>query len=161
MKPFRKILAASDFGETSSRGLEIAADLARRYDAELVIVHVVEPPSALLPAARMPGAGAAHAAAELGLDAAVERAQEMVPTARGLLLDGHPAKAVLSYVEQNAIDLVVVGTHGRSRAGQLMMGSVAEKIVRSCRVPVLTVYDNEELAIARLAPDSTPDEPQT
>jgi nucleotide-binding universal stress UspA family protein len=151
MNPFRKILAATDFGDSSARALELATDLAKRYDAELVIVHVVEPGPTLLSGTLTP-APAGTATAQQGLSAGVERAQETVPSARGELLEGHPAAGILSFVEANGIDLVVIGTHGRSRAAQIVLGSVAEKIVRASRVPVLTVYDTAERAVSRLAP---------
>lgn len=155
MTPFRKILAATDFGESSARALELATDLAQRYGAELVIVHVVEPKSALLSGEMVREASGVAATAQGGLNAGIERAQATVPKARGVMLEGHPAEQVISFVKENAVDLVVVGTHGRSRAARLVLGSVAEKILRSCRVPVLTVYDTEDLAVARLAPSSS------
>lgn len=149
MKPFQKILVASDFGDSSSLALEIASDLALRYGAELIVVHAVDTGPSLLSGNVMNQKGTS-ATAQQGLDAGVERAKATVPAARGVLLQGQAAEQVLAFVEQNAVDFVVVGTHGRSRAARLVLGSVAEKIVRSSRVPVLTVYDTEDLAVARL-----------
>lgn len=156
MKPFRKILAATDFGESSSLAVEHATDLAQRYGAELVIVHSSEahPHGDMLAGTMLAQGGTGMAGAKLGLLNAVERAQETVPATRGELLEGNAADGVLAFAEANGIDLIVVGTHGRHRAARLVLGSVAEKIVRGCRVPVLTVYDTEARAAARLAGDA-------
>lgn len=151
MKPFQKILAATDFGESSTLALDIAADLAQRYGAELVIVHAVEE-TKLMPATMLGEGSHGGAAAQNGLNAAVEQAQVTVPGTRGVLLKGHPADQIQTFVEENGIDLLVVGTHGRKRAARLVLGSVAEKLVRACRIPVLTIYDTQDRAISRLAP---------
>jgi nucleotide-binding universal stress UspA family protein len=154
MKPFQKILVATDFGDSSSLALEHGADLALRYGAELIVAHVVEPGTPLLSGTMMSTGGDGTATVQLGLSAGVERAKATVPAARGVLLEGHAADQILTFVEENAVDLVVVGTHGRGRAARLVLGSVAEKVVRSCRVPVLTVYDTEDRAVARLGASS-------
>ena len=161
MKPFRKILAATDFGESSALALELAADLAQRYGAELVLVHVVEPQASLLAGTLTPDASTPSATAQQGLTAGVERAQETVPGAKGVLLNGHSAEQILAFVETSAIDLIVVGTHGRGRTARLLLGSVAEKLVRSAHVPVLTVYDTEDRAVARLAPSARDEQDST
>ena len=83
------------------------------------------------------------AAAEQGLLSVVERVQATVPGARSVLLRGSPAEQILSFVDDNAVDLVVVGTHGRKGPSRWLLGSVAEKIVRSCRAAVLTVHDGQ------------------
>lgn len=154
MKPFRKIVAATDFGESSSLALEHATDLAHRYGAELVIVHSAERHANMLAGTMLAQGGSGMAGDKLALLNAVERAQETVAATRSELLDGDAAAGILAFVEQNGVDLVVIGTHGRNRAARLVLGSVAEKIVRGCRVPVLTVYDSKERAAERIGADA-------
>ena len=143
MQPFRKIVVATDFGGSSERALERASDLAIRYSAELTVVHAVELLVPPYPIALMPEPGHIEAAAEQGLLSVVERVQATVPGARSMLLRGSPAEQILSFVEENAVDLVVVGTHGRKGPSRWLLGSVAEKIVRSCRAAVLTVHASQ------------------
>lgn len=141
MQPFRKIVVATDFGDSSERALERASDLANRYSAELIVVHAVEVALPAFPIALTPEPEHAYAAAQLGLLSVVERVQATVPGATSTLLRGGPADQILSFVEANAVDLVVLGTHGRKGPSRWLLGSVAEKVVRSCRVEVLTVHD--------------------
>ena len=130
---------ATDFGASSERALQRAADLANRYSADLIVVHVVEILSPAFPLALTPEPAHVEAAVQQGLLSMVERLQEVVPAARSALLMGHPAEQVISFAEDHAADLVVVGTHGRNGPSRWLLGSVAEKIVRSCRAEVLTV----------------------
>lgn len=143
MNPFRTIAVATDFGESSERALQRASDLAKRYEAELIVVHAVEVLVNAFPLAIALAPEAEHgiAAAQRGLSSVVERVQETVPGARGLLLRGNAAEQILTFVEENAVDLIVLGTHGRTGPSRWLLGSVAEKIVRSCHAEVLIVRD--------------------
>ena len=143
MEAFRKIVVATDFGDSSEHALELASDLAKRYSAELIVVHVVEILIPTFPIALTPEPEHVAAAAQLGLLSVVERVQATVPGARSVLLRGSPAEQILSFVDENAVDLVVVGTHGRKGPSRWLLGSVAEKIVRSSRGAVLTVHDGQ------------------
>ena len=140
MQAFRKIVVATDFDDASERALELAIDLATRYAAELIVVHGVDLRVPPYPIALMPDPEKIAAAAQLGLLSVVERVKETVPAARGVLLRGKPAEEIIAFVEDNAADLVVVGTHGRKGPSRWLMGSVAERIVRGCRVSVLTAH---------------------
>lgn len=139
MEPFRRIVVAIDFGESSERALQRAGDLASRYSAELIVVHVVEILSPAFPLALTPEPAHVEAAVQKGLLSVVERLHAIVPGARSVLLKGRPAEQVISFAEDHSADLVVVGTHGRNGPSRWLLGSVAEKIVRSCQVEVLTV----------------------
>ena len=130
---------ATDFGDSSEHALQRAGDLANRYAAELIVVHVVEILSPAFPIAMTPDPAHIGAAAELGLLSVLERVQETVPAARSVLLKGRPAEQVVAFVAEHTVDLVVVGTHGRNGPSRWLLGSVAEKIVRSCSAAVLIV----------------------
>lgn len=138
MAPFRKIVVATDFGPSSRRAVDAGVGIAAKYDAELIIVHAVEPfvppyPVALMPDRTLEGA----AVAELGREAA--RVLDALPSVKTELLHGGAADQVTTFAERHAADLVVVGTHGRRGPSRWFLGSVAEKIVRASRVPVLIV----------------------
>lgn len=141
MEPFRTIVVATDFGESSSQAVLRAADLAQRYASELIVIHVVESATPAFPLALTPEPEHVAAVVTQGLLSVVERLQETVPGARSVLLKGSPAHQIVTFVEENAVDLVVVGTHGRSGPSRWLLGSVAEKVVRSCSTAVLTVRD--------------------
>lgn len=138
---FRKIVIATDFSDASRRALEVAVDLAQRYDAELTVVHVSEH----MPATEMEG----YATWETGRNEALREAltnelrhaQRVRPTARAELLSGAAAEATTQFANENGVDLVVLGTSGRTGAARWILGSVAAKVVRICeRAAVLTVH---------------------
>lgn len=139
MFPFKKIAVATDFGAASRHALDVAADLARRYGAELVVVHAVEPIMAPYPIAIVPDQTTLDAAAENELDEEAARAQALLPATTHQLLSGSAPSAIGDFVQDQGVDLLVVGTHGRRGPSRWLIGSVAERIIRSVRVPVLTV----------------------
>ena len=139
MEAFRRIVVATDFGDSSEHALQRAGDLANRYSAELIVVHVVEILAPAFPIALTPDPAHIAAAAEQGLLSVLERVQATVPAARSVLLKGSPAEQVVAFVADHMVDLVVIGTHGRNGPSRWLLGSVAEKIVRSCNAAVLTV----------------------
>lgn len=142
MKEFHRIAVATDFGPSSTRAVELARDMAAKYGAELLLIHVIEPFAPPLPAPTGPEP-AMRAAARTALDAAIERAQLTPPTTRGVVLRGHAAEQIVGFAEQNGVDLVVLGTHGRRRRTHWLIGSVAERVVRSSTVPILTVRGSD------------------
>lgn len=141
MNPFARIVVASDFGESSGRALELGIEMAERYGSELVIVHSLELLIPPYPIALMPEPGAVEAAALVRLDRVVERAQSVVPSARGVLLRGSPVDQILAFVAKSSVDLLIVGTHVRRGPARWFFGHVSDKIVRNSVVPVLTVQE--------------------
>jgi universal stress protein A len=139
--PFRRIAIATDFGAASGRALELASELAAQYKAELVVIHSIEAFTPAYPIGLVPDRETVDAMARKELDREVERAKTKGIGAEGVLLHGEPPDRVIDFVESNPVDLLVVGTHGRKGVSRWMLGSAAEKIVRACRTPVLTVHD--------------------
>lgn len=146
MVPMRNILVPTDFSEPAAAAVQYAATLAREFGGTVHLMHVVPEPYAYpwgtelstLPLADILAQTAESAkerldklAAELGLPAG----RAMTHTAVGT-----PVDQVLSYIADHHIDLVVLGTHGRGMVGHLLLGSVAERVVRRSPVPVLTVH---------------------
>ena len=128
---WRKVFCPVDFSEESRAALRVAVDLARRFGAELTVFHADAASSALQASAAEPGA----------LDEWKRQAERLgaaqVSTASAA---GEPTEAILQGAQAGGHDLVVMGTHGRTGRDRSLIGSVAENVVRRCRVPVLVVH---------------------
>lgn len=124
MHTFSRILFATDYSETARAAGRIAAELARRFNARLHVLHVESP---VARPDRADGLDVAVAVLGPGLD---------VVTA---LLPGRAAPEIAAYAARHAIDLIVIGAHGRTRDARTLLGSVAATVVRRARCPVLTV----------------------
>jgi nucleotide-binding universal stress UspA family protein len=135
-RPVARILVATDFSLCSLSALEYAEDLARRFGAELILVHVEE----IILGNVEPMAGV-RAAAERELSQAVQRLHADGLAARSLVRTGGAADEILRAADRERADLVVVGTHGRKGFARALLGSVAERVVRGAACPVLTVRD--------------------
>jgi nucleotide-binding universal stress UspA family protein len=138
-----KILVPTDFSDASEAALQYGRELAERFGASLHVLHVIQDPFTMPWAAE----GLPVALGEL-LDewqrGAWKRLHELVPDAaeKGITVTtriGSPFQEILSHAEEEGIDLVVMGTHGRGAVTHALMGSVAEKMVRKAPCPVLTV----------------------
>lgn len=137
------ILVPSDFSECSNQALRYGLELARKFDATLHLVHVVQDP-ATQPWAAEGFAVPVLEVTEQWLKEAEARLRTSIPDAdrprvRVSSLLGAVAPEVLRYAQDEAIDLIVMGTHGRGGVSHLLLGSIAEKMVRRAPCPVLTV----------------------
>lgn len=122
---FRNILFATDFSETSQLAGRTAAEFARHFGGRLHVLHVVPPvtdPTPATPALRA-------AVLELGAGLSLVTAGAT----------GFAASEIVKYARTNAIDLIVLGTHGRTGFSRALLGSVAEAVTRRAGCPVLTV----------------------
>lgn len=141
----RRILHPSDFSPVSNAAFAKAVDIAKAERAELLLVHV------LAPIAPVVGDGyvsprtyeqlerAARTQAQKRLDALKARATKAGVRAATLLVDGVAWHELVRIARSRRIDLVVMGTHGRSGLAKFFLGSVAERVVASASCPVLTV----------------------
>lgn len=134
----KKVLFATDFSDASTTALAVAASLARDCRAELLIVHVQQPPTVY------GGDEMVGSLYEIDDARAREQLDQLQPPIPGLsvrreLLIGPPADEIVALAEREAVDLIVIGTHGRTGLSRLLMGSVAELTVRRAKCPVLTV----------------------
>ena len=136
----RRILCPVDFSTPSEHAYRYALGLAETLGAELHLLHAYQLPVYALPdGAMIPTAEVAIAVsteAQRSLDA-MEATPNVVVHRH--LTEGVPHKEVERVVEELEIDLVVMGTHGRTGIRRLLFGSVAERVVRTCTVPVITV----------------------
>lgn len=151
MEPFSKILVPIDFAPHSAAAVRRAVQLASQSNAELVLAYAYEPVDYPLPEgyAVYPPQQLEKMTEEFRrrLEAArkdAEAAGARSVTAR--LLHGNAASSILELAHDEGFDLIVMGTHGRTGVGRWVMGSVAEKVVRGARCPVLTVKVHAEEA---------------
>ena len=145
MKRIRKILYATDYSKASDRALEEAINLAKQNKAELLVVHVLEP----IPY----GGGEEFGGAELYTrleDAAMREAQTSMAKlmrrvqrskakAKSFLLRGSAHDQIVRAAKSKKVDMIVIGTYGRTGWSKLFMGSVAAKVVSTATCPVVTV----------------------
>lgn len=140
---FKNILVPTDFGESSARALTIAVDLATRYGSSLTLLHTYEVPVYAYPGVVGVPADLAtplREAAQSQLDRNLAELQKRVPNAASILCFGVPWREIAATAERIHADLIVMGTHGRQGFNRMLLGSVAEKLVRTSPVPVLTVH---------------------
>jgi nucleotide-binding universal stress UspA family protein len=139
---FKHILAPTDFGESSQQALDAAIELAARLEAKLTIVHCYEIPAYAYGGMTFGAAdllGPVQDAARAQLEKTLVEVKTRFPGAAGLLRRGVPWSEILAAIDETKADLVVMGTHGRRGVAHALLGSVAEKVVRTSPVPVLTV----------------------
>ena len=133
-----KILFPTDYSDASLAAVPHATALARERGATLMIVHVAEPIGALAAAGGFSGAVDPHPEYDAEQLEKVEPADTQV-TCERRLLRGRPADEIVQLAVDENVDLIVMATHGRTGLGHLLMGSVAEAVVRAAPCPVLTV----------------------
>lgn len=139
MSRFTHILVPTDFSEPSRRAVAVGADLARVFGARLTLLHVWS----MLYSNYSEGLNwpveEMERGAQKALDAAHAEAKALYPNTDAILRAGGDWEQVLEAIDEHGIDLVVMGTHGRHGLSRLLVGSVAEKVVRMSPVPVMTV----------------------
>ncbi|MHB9286715.1 universal stress protein [Halobacteriales archaeon Cl-PHB] len=136
---YDSILVPVDGSDESMAAVQEAADLATVHDAVLHVLYVVDSSTAVNDA---PMDVLSHL--EQFGEEAIERARDVaddagVRSVQGSVMMGLPVSDILEYVDEEEVELVVMGTHGRSGLDRLLLGSVTEKVVRASPVPVLTV----------------------
>ena len=153
----KRILLPTDFSDTAQYALGYAREMAERFGAEVHVLYVVPDPT---PQDWAVGATALVVSdlLEKWRGAAEERLEAIaldgVETLRAIRV-GHAFVEIVRYATDNAIDMIVMGTHGRGPVKHLLLGSVAEKVVRKAPCPVLTV---RQPGHAFVMPVSPPDE---
>jgi len=141
MRPTKKILVATDFSEASDAALVYGKNLAKAFGAQLHVLHVMEN-RFLRPSFKSPAAVEAGIAKRV-TERLTEEDRAELRAVTALRMSDEPFDEIIRYAEDEDIDLMVMGTHGRGHAARLLMGSVAEKVVRTARCPVLTVHHPE------------------
>ncbi len=138
----RQILAPTDFSEFSKQAVQCAYELAQKFGAKLLLLHVVELPpypiDGFVPA-RTGLLEDLQRQAILDLAQVLLEAQGATVEIRRQVVVGIPYRTIVEVAAAEKVDLIVMATHGRTGLSHLVMGSVAERVVRTAPCPVLTI----------------------
>ena len=144
MKNFKNILFAHDFSEGSDYAFDYAFSLAKCFSAKLLLVHVINEPVDLR------GFYVPHISFENLEKEIADGAEKMMerfchenladfPNYERMVLTGIPYEEIVNKANECAVDLIVMGTHGRKGVDHILFGSTAERVVRNATCPVMTV----------------------
>lgn len=146
MLPIKNILCPTDYSEASRVSLERACELARHFGSNIHLLHVMEAYETPYPYLGPPFNESVSWEPMIREQAAAALAKwELPKDAEGLnvqrsLLPGSPAVGIVNFAKENGIDLIVMPTHGRTGLAHVLLGSVAENVIRLSECPVLTVH---------------------
>ena len=142
---YKKILIATDGSEKGRKSINYGIELARLSDAKVYVAYVVD--TASFESIPMDGGW------EMMYELLEKEGREITSTVSDLVkgsnvdveshvLEGHPSHEIIEFAENNDIDLIVLGTQGKSGFDRFLLGSVAEKVLRNSKVPVMVVRDS-------------------
>jgi len=138
---FNRILIPTDGSEAAFEGAEKGIDLTDELDAEMVVISVVE--EALVDdkiyGSPPVDTDRVRNLAQQSVEAVAETADERGLNVKTVVREGEPSKEIVEYANEDDIDLIAIGTHGRGGFERALLGSVTDKVVRTSPVPVLTV----------------------
>ncbi len=142
MLSLKKILVPTDFSDCADDALRLAQEIAGKFQGTITLLHVYQIPA--YPLAEGTFVGGPQVTAEIVKDilAALEKAKQEAGTAVPIttqIAEGVPYLEIARVAREGRYDLVVIGTHGRTGLRHLLLGSVAERVVRTAACPVLTV----------------------
>jgi nucleotide-binding universal stress UspA family protein len=144
MIKLKKLLVPTDFSESARHALTYGISFAREYQAELVILHVVENLTVgyasdlfPVPMAEVFQEISGYAKAELAKLGAVAREKEVEVLEQ--VVQGKPSAEIIRFAREAEVDMIVLGTHGKGMLDQALFGSTTERVVRRAPCPVLTV----------------------
>lgn len=153
MLPLRTVLHATDFSEQSAFAFRLACSLARDYDARVIVLHVAPTPVAVAPDGMIPTEPMGYRE-QLRQSLEQLRPRDTRIRVEHRLSEGDAASEILRVAAETRSDVIILGTHGRTGLGRLLMGSVAEEVVRRAPCPVVTV--KTPLPETRAAAEPTP-----
>lgn len=141
---FQRIMLAWDGSGAALAAFDVAIDVTRRYEGELVAVSVAYSPAhAETRADRAESADAAHRHLEQTFNAVADRAHRAGVSAEHTIIEGDtPAQALLDHAHEHGFDLIVCGHHSSQRTGRLLLRDIADDLYRGARVPVLVVAED-------------------
>ena len=148
--PFRTILVPTDFSEPSAAALAYAKQLADAFRSSIHLLHVTMDPASQpwaeegYPASLSAMREQLKLQAQRNLAEALPAADRKKYRARLVVVAGSPFSRIVDYAKRNAVDLIVIGTHGRGALARAMLGSVTERVVRLAPCPVLAVRTQDD-----------------
>jgi nucleotide-binding universal stress UspA family protein len=138
--PIPQFLVPTDFSAHADAALDAALNLANKFKARLILLHVRDD-TALNP---MSYTAAGEAEARHALEACLTRVQDAGVDGEVALVHGVPWREIVAMARDRQTDLVIMGTHGRTGLAHVLMGSVAERVVRQGPCPVLVSRQSED-----------------
>jgi nucleotide-binding universal stress UspA family protein len=141
MKTIRRILAAVDLSSGSDAALEGAETLARAFGARLDVLHVWEPPDGIVPPGMVLADGFDDRPARAEMQTRVEAIAGRGVDAHALFATGGAVEEILRAADHEQADLLVMSTHGRTGLKRILLGSVAESVMRRASCPVVLVRE--------------------
>lgn len=145
MFPLNKIICPTDFSKPALEGLKIGLEMVDKFDAELIVAYVIEPPgwSGMTYAPPVSNlVDVSNAIREEAVKQLNKIQSEMIPEHvryRLLTVEGKPAEEIVKLAREESAGLIVIATHGYSGLHRFVFGSVTERVVRTAKCPVLTV----------------------
>jgi nucleotide-binding universal stress UspA family protein len=141
-KFYEKILIATDGSEFTKNAVDYGIDIAKNTGAKLFAIYVVD--TAAFASIPMDAAWESmyellKQEGDLAIKYVAQRAEAEGLEVEGNLIEGHPADEIIKYSEKNSISLIVMGTLGKSGLDRFLLGSIAEKVVRNSKIPILVV----------------------
>ncbi len=149
MFPFKKILCPTDFSEPSLCGLRMAQEMASKFDSEIIVLNVHKPiPS--LPTPRIEASDVTFDISAYESQIAADAKESLAAFSDSIFADetkvrlevrvGRPPHEILQFAEDEGVDAIFIATHGRTGLAHMVFGSVAERVVRGAKCPVLTIH---------------------
>ena len=151
-----RILLPTDFSDTAQHALDYARELAGRFGASVHLLHVVPDPMQNWATEAMPVVSDLAERWKADAERRLEEIRLDGPQTVRAVRIGHTFVEILQYAADNAIDMIVMGTHGRGPVQHLLLGSVAEKVVRKASCPVLTVKQAGHVFVMPAVPVTPP-----
>ena len=145
MLPFKKILSPVDFSEACCDAMAVANELALHFSSELLVVHVVPDPPVLPESVVLKESDMPLYRKELKsfykdkITEEIEKHFSKDLKANPIVERGDPANKIIKIAEEENVDLIVISTHGETGLRRVVLGSVAEKVVRHAQCPVITI----------------------
>jgi len=147
MLPITKILCPTDFSEPSYKALETANELARHFNAEIILIHILSPVFIYPASALTPGMTKTSEISDVERDEMAYKSLSMTLKekvsdsikSRSIMAKGNPAEEIARCAKEEKVDAIIIGTHGFTGWRHLILGSVAEKVVRLASCPVITI----------------------
>ncbi len=148
--PPKNMLFSTDFSENSDPARRVAIDYAQSFGARLTLIHVIDTSS--LEAYPWAEGGSLSLVIPSTQELAEARLNSMrdecigVKDVKTLCKIGNPAKEIVACAHEEAVDLIVLGTHGRGSVTELVMGSIARSVLRNAHLPVLVVHGDVKMS---------------
>lgn len=148
MLALKTILHPTDFSPRSEYAFRLACSLARDHGAKVIVLHVVIPPPAVSYGEMILDNDTVAQVDQLWETLRQIKSPDPAVTLEHRLEEGFPATEIVRVATEAGCDMIVLGTHGRTGVGRLLMGSVAEQVVRQASCPVLTVKSLVQESVA-------------